>query len=79
MLLVGPLLALSLRTGALRRRVVLLLVGLVLLTHVPLYQRFAPLDWLAILGLPTFGVLLAWGVVFWTFFRPPQEVLKLEA
>ncbi|MBZ0136424.1 MAG: DUF2029 domain-containing protein [Planctomycetes bacterium] len=68
LLVLGPLVAAGIRRGDLRRGMVA--VGLVLvLCYLPLLDRFAPFDWMAILGAPTLGVLMVFALVFIHFLR----------
>lgn len=68
LLVLGPVTAHGLQAGDLRPT--LAGCGLVLvLCYAPLLDRFAPLDWMGILGTPTLGVLLIFGLGFFHFLR----------
>ena len=68
LLVLGPLAATGLRDS--RWRGVLTAAGIVLvLCYVPLLDRFPPFDWMAILGTPTLGVLLVFGLTLIHFLR----------
>ncbi|MCC6464829.1 MAG: DUF2029 domain-containing protein [Planctomycetes bacterium] len=71
MLLLAPLAGLKLdrdpRAGALWP----LVATLPVLCFLPLLDTWPQLMWVAIAGVPTLGVLLAWGWVAWSFRRRP--------
>lgn len=68
LLVLGPLTAAGIRAKDLRLSIGA--AGLVLvLCYLPLLDRFAPFDWMAILGTPTLGVLLVFALVFFHFLR----------
>lgn len=68
LLFLGPLFALGFGDYRGRRRGAMLVGALLLLTFLPTIEQVPALDRLAIWGLPTLGVLVAWGVT-WTTFR----------
>ena len=68
LLTLGPLCAVGMRDTKMRAG--LIAIGLVMaLCYVPLLDRFAPFDWMAILGTPTLGVLAVFALVFIHFMR----------
>lgn len=78
-LFLAPLFALAMRDARVGRRAGWLLGALVVLTFLPTIEQAPALDRLAVWGLPTIGVLVAWGVTFATF-RPratdPQDARR---
>lgn len=72
LLALGPLAASGFKRGDMR--LTLMAVGaLMLFAYSPLLDRLAFFDWMAILGLPTLGVLAVWFLTFIHFLRRPIE------
>ena len=79
LLAIGPLAAAGIARDRMRRPFAAILT-LVLLCYVPLLDRFAPCDWMAVVGMPTLGVRVVWVGVFVYFWRErPDEAAEEES
>lgn len=80
LMLMGPLGALALRaSGGARKAWVASAFAMVLLVN---FALFDPTDWMLVLGMPTFGVLVVWVLtlsVFWRERRDTREIPEISA
>lgn len=73
LLVIAPLAARALDNARDRKWLYAALMTVLVLCYAPLINTVAPLDWLAVVGAPTLGVLIVWAITFARFWNSPPE------